>query len=473
MVTQEELEKMSPEEIAKLQKENCIFCKLIAGQIPSQKVYEDETTLVILDINPARKGHMLVLPKEHYQVLPLMPPDVFDKVFAAAKLVAKAAKKALVTNDVALFLANGAVAGQQSPHALFHVIPKDDGELSHFSVPEHPEKKEENDALATQLQHNLGIMFQKRFGNSTQAKKAGNVHSAIAQNTDAQKSSQTSAVRGESPLQKTASLSKEQAVATHGEKGNRVALSSEQRQEMIANMIEQNADVRELLITNPEEFRSMIAKDQQLVELFKNVDIHVLSSQVKKVLQRKKEQSVQTIANDKTADDENDTNKTESKIRASQKIYEKERQEEIAKEKQEGRVKEKQEEREKKEDREEIKEVEKGKQEIKIGKAKKEGLDKEKEKQEEENQESLVRKRAGERFSDQEIRDSFHKEQHIDNARLERVRAYFLEKPKAKALFLEDRAYFKTLLAKRPDVQVIFEGIDLEVLARRIQEVGK
>ena len=55
-VTEEELQKMSPEQIAELQKQNCIFCKIIAGEIPSKKVYEDDNFIGILDINPATQG---------------------------------------------------------------------------------------------------------------------------------------------------------------------------------------------------------------------------------------------------------------------------------------------------------------------------------------------------------------------------------------------------------------------------------
>jgi galactose-1-phosphate uridylyltransferase len=63
---------MSQEEMLEQQKANCIFCKIVKGEIPSKKVYEDDMMLAILDINPAVKGHILVLPKEHYPIMPLI-----------------------------------------------------------------------------------------------------------------------------------------------------------------------------------------------------------------------------------------------------------------------------------------------------------------------------------------------------------------------------------------------------------------
>ena len=64
---------MSPEQIAEMQKQQCIFCKIIKGDIPGKKVFQDDFVEAILDINPAAKGHTLVMPKEHYPILPVIP----------------------------------------------------------------------------------------------------------------------------------------------------------------------------------------------------------------------------------------------------------------------------------------------------------------------------------------------------------------------------------------------------------------
>ena len=73
---QEKLKNMKPEELAQLQKQQCIFCQIISGKIPAKKIYDDEIAIAILDINPASKGHLLLLPKEHYMIMPQVPDGV-------------------------------------------------------------------------------------------------------------------------------------------------------------------------------------------------------------------------------------------------------------------------------------------------------------------------------------------------------------------------------------------------------------
>ncbi len=111
------------------QKKNCVFCKIISGQTTSHKLYEDDTVIAILDINPAAKGHVLIVPKEHYPILPYLPPETFQHVFGLLGPLAGALKKCMLASGVAVFIANGGAAGQQSPHFLIHLIArdKDDG----------------------------------------------------------------------------------------------------------------------------------------------------------------------------------------------------------------------------------------------------------------------------------------------------------------------------------------------------------
>jgi len=123
-MTQEELEKMTPEQIAELQKKNCIFCKIISGEIPSKKVYDDKDFTGILDINPATEGHILLMPKQHIQVLPQMNPELVGKLGIACRNVSQRVLKASGAAGTTIFLANGAVAGQKAPHLLVHIIPR-------------------------------------------------------------------------------------------------------------------------------------------------------------------------------------------------------------------------------------------------------------------------------------------------------------------------------------------------------------
>jgi len=107
--------------------ENCIFCKIAAGVIPSEAIYEDELFRVILDLGPAAKGHMLILPKEHFaDVCELGEPYASQALQLAAKLGA-AAKKGLGCAGFNLVQNNGAAAGQTVNHFHLHVIPRYEG----------------------------------------------------------------------------------------------------------------------------------------------------------------------------------------------------------------------------------------------------------------------------------------------------------------------------------------------------------
>lgn len=109
--------------------ENCIFCKIVEGEIPSKKVLEDDDFLAILDINPALPGHTLILPKNHYFVTQQMPADEGGKLGVMIKKVSQKLLKSLDVTGTSVYIANGGAAGQKVPHAMAHVIPrkKDDG----------------------------------------------------------------------------------------------------------------------------------------------------------------------------------------------------------------------------------------------------------------------------------------------------------------------------------------------------------
>jgi histidine triad (HIT) family protein len=107
------------------QKQHCPFCKIVKGEIPAQKVFEDNDFIAVLDINPGAQGHTLLIPKEHYPIMPLVPPETQNKIGTIIAQLSAALKKAVVSGRVEAFIANGAVAGQQSSHFLIHVIPAD------------------------------------------------------------------------------------------------------------------------------------------------------------------------------------------------------------------------------------------------------------------------------------------------------------------------------------------------------------
>lgn len=125
---EEKLKNMSPEEIAELQKQQCIFCQILSGKIPSKKVHEDEKCVVILDINPAAKGHCLLLPKNHYSIMPQIPEDEMSHMFLVSKAMSQILLKSLRVDGTNIFVANGAAAGQRAPHFMIHIIPRKEGD---------------------------------------------------------------------------------------------------------------------------------------------------------------------------------------------------------------------------------------------------------------------------------------------------------------------------------------------------------
>ena len=103
---------------------NCIFCKIANGEIPSATLYEDDEFRVILDLNPASKGHALVLPKEHYANIFEMPQDLTGRAFRTAKKVAEKLSKGLGAAGFNIVQNNGEPAGQTWVHVHIHRIPR-------------------------------------------------------------------------------------------------------------------------------------------------------------------------------------------------------------------------------------------------------------------------------------------------------------------------------------------------------------
>lgn len=109
--------------------DNCIFCKITDGRIPSETIYEDEDFRVILDIAPAAKGHAIVLPKNHSSDLLSADPVTLSKALGVISRVAAAMKKALNCDGINILQNNGEAAGQSVFHLHFHILPRyqDDG----------------------------------------------------------------------------------------------------------------------------------------------------------------------------------------------------------------------------------------------------------------------------------------------------------------------------------------------------------
>lgn len=104
--------------------ENCVFCRIICGQLPSCKIYDDGETMAFMDIGPIVKGHILVIPKRHYAHLLETPREVLEKLIVAVQKIAGAQKRALHSDGINIMQSNGQAAGQVVEHIHFHLIPR-------------------------------------------------------------------------------------------------------------------------------------------------------------------------------------------------------------------------------------------------------------------------------------------------------------------------------------------------------------
>lgn len=104
--------------------ENCIFCKIVNGIIPSFKIYEDKDYIAFLDIMPATKGHSLVIPKKHYLDFLNIPPKELTSLVLLTQRIANGVVKAVDANGYKIEMFNGVSSGQTIPHAHFHIIPR-------------------------------------------------------------------------------------------------------------------------------------------------------------------------------------------------------------------------------------------------------------------------------------------------------------------------------------------------------------
>lgn len=108
--------------------ENCIFCKLAAGDIPSATLYEDDDFRVILDLNPASRGHALIIPKEHYRNLYDLDDDLAAKALVLAKRMVLRLKEVLGCDGYNIVQNNEEAAGQTVLHFHMHMIPRYEGD---------------------------------------------------------------------------------------------------------------------------------------------------------------------------------------------------------------------------------------------------------------------------------------------------------------------------------------------------------
>jgi histidine triad (HIT) family protein len=214
-------------------KKQCPFCQIVAGNIPATKVFEDDKVIAVLDINPAAKGHVLLVPKEHYFIMTVLPPEIFAHMVKRAKEISACIEEAMLSQGTEIFIANGAAAGQQSGHMMIHIIPREQGDgLNNFDIPkkELPEAKQKE--MKNILASNLKVALGRRFGTV--------------------------------PPQK---FTKQQVI----------------------DIINKNPQIKQLIIKQPEQFIELVPTNPSLQQLFKDVDPYdVVEAVTGKKIKRKK-----------------------------------------------------------------------------------------------------------------------------------------------------------------------------------------
>ena len=135
--------------------DDCIFCRMVAGELPFAKVFEDEVVLAFLDIGPISDGHTLVIPKQHFEKLHECPAELLGQVCLHLGKIAGAVQKAMDSDGYNLLCNNGRAAGQLVKHLHFHIIPRNtgDGVFNRWSSYKYEDGRIET--LADKIRQNL------------------------------------------------------------------------------------------------------------------------------------------------------------------------------------------------------------------------------------------------------------------------------------------------------------------------------
>ncbi len=110
----------------------CIFCKIIRGQIASVKIYEDDETLAFMDVHPNTRGHALVIPKDHFENIYGLPAETAARVMITVQKIAVALKNAVDADGINIVINNESAAGQIIWHSHTHIIPRFNGDDGYF-----------------------------------------------------------------------------------------------------------------------------------------------------------------------------------------------------------------------------------------------------------------------------------------------------------------------------------------------------
>ncbi|MFK7947946.1 MAG: HIT family protein [Saprospiraceae bacterium] len=130
---------------------NCVFCKIVNGDLPSWKVWENDEVYAFFDINPMSRYHTLVIPKKHYINIFDIPENDLKAVIAVVRQIAKLYKEKLDIEHIQILSNNGEAAGQDVFHLHYHIIPRQDGDNKKSRWKAHPEWRKDFDEMLKKL----------------------------------------------------------------------------------------------------------------------------------------------------------------------------------------------------------------------------------------------------------------------------------------------------------------------------------
>jgi len=136
----------------------CVFCRILAGELPSSPVLDGDLVVAFLDIHPWNPGHTLVVPRRHVESFTELSPNEVEQMALCGQRIATALKRGLDECEaVTVSLADGAAAGQDVPHTHLHVVPRRTGDGLGWRAAGQPQSRETLDAIASQLRTALGV----------------------------------------------------------------------------------------------------------------------------------------------------------------------------------------------------------------------------------------------------------------------------------------------------------------------------
>ncbi len=141
---------------------NCVFCTIADGSTQSATIYEDDAIICVLDIFPASKGHVLVIPKEHVVFSTQMSDDLSKRVFVAANKIAGVVFEVMKSEGTNIVVSNGAVAGQKIGHAVVHVIPRYKDDTVKIEFGGKPITQEELQDTLSKLQSKVNLQITEK-----------------------------------------------------------------------------------------------------------------------------------------------------------------------------------------------------------------------------------------------------------------------------------------------------------------------